>query len=462
MKGILASLALVSTALLLFLYFIGKTTRPWDGKFVYEDRPNCYSKGNLLGAVIDGTVSYSPYFNATASKDCMDYNEPLSNRGQSKGTQCGLTHYRTGKSNLKTLNWVHGPDHKGNGYKGANWFALSNLEKSGLAMALFILEKPGTLRDPHRHSNAAEFTYIIKGTARVTVTGVPTSDMDGNYDQSNTVDETFTIGPGDAFFSPIGYHHYYETVDPKNRLEGITIFDNGGVKTVDTQQMMKSIPPEKLQEILGLSEEDVKSMYRGFRRVFVDPHDTWSSIGSETEEGGLFFPDSRNYEFKISGMHKNLTDLPRSDVTGVVKTKTIDKKSYPPLSNSRFSFSYMEIQPNATLEPYWIDNADEIVYVIEGKEIEVIRSSDGYKECRDEFLIEKGFFALSEVGTSWLMKNKGAETAKFLRIFNSNRPTRSTLYDAYYSLPMDVVHTMTRPQYFEQFAQYKDESNEKK
>jgi len=36
----------------------------------------------------------------------------------------------------------------------------------------FEMGEQGALLDPHWHSNAAEFTYIIWGTARVTVAGL--------------------------------------------------------------------------------------------------------------------------------------------------------------------------------------------------------------------------------------------------------------------------------------------------
>lgn len=211
---------------------------------------------------------------------------------------------------------------------------------------------------------------------------------------------------------------------------------------------MKTIPTDILSQVLNLPKDEVDNMYRGFRRVFVDPHKDWSGKGIDSDKENS---SDKKYRFKVNAMDKDLINLPRSDYNGNVRTKSVDALSHPELNKSRFSFAYTEIEVGATLEPYWVDNADEIVYVLEGSDIEVIRSGNGKKDCRDEFTIEEGYLALSEIGSSWLMKNNGEKPAKLLRIFNSNKPSRTTLYDAYYSLPGDVKKTMLQPKYFNQY-----------
>ena len=89
-----------------------------------------------------------------------------------------------------------------------------------------------------------------------------------------------------------------------------------------------------------------------------------------------------------------------------------------------------------------MDDADEVIFVIEGDSIDVIRSGNGGKSCLDSFEIEQGFFALNEIGSTWTLTNNGDETAKVLRMFNSNDPSMTTLYDGYGSLPEDVIKTM--------------------
>jgi hypothetical protein len=49
---------------------------------------------------------------------------------------------------------------------------------------------------------------------------------------------------------------------------------------------------------------------------------------------------------------------------------------------------------------------------------------------------------LNEIGSTWTLTNNGNETAKVLRIFNSNHPSMTTLFDGYKSLPEDVIKSM--------------------
>ncbi len=381
--------------------------------------------------------------------------------------------FRSGTENVKTLSWAYGPEHfphlPAGSSKGSNWYAMSRIGKSfyaptGFMVALFTMKEPGTLRDPHWHSNAAEFTYITKGTARITVTGLKKTNMDGSElyvgrgnnngnAENGRYAETFFISPGEGFISPVGYHHFFESVSPDQPLEGIAIFDTADLKTFDTPQMMKSIPVDILGQVLHIPTAEVKSMYRGFRRVFTDAHDDWS-LREESDMSTSSGQEQQELIFKVQKMNTNLTELPRAAYNGVVNTKIIDKNTNDVLAGTHFSFAYTEIDSGATLEPYWVDNSDEIIYVLSGDNIRVIRSGNGKRDCKDEFTIQEGYLAMAEIGSSWLMVNEGAEKAKLLRMFNSNEPTMTTLYDAYHSLPDDVKKTMLRPQYFDQYAMY--------
>lgn len=162
-----------------------------------------------------------------------------------------------------------------------------------------------------------------------------------------------------------------------------------------------------------------------------------------------------NLRFKISLMNQNLTAAPRANLNGKVNTKATDESTHSTFRSSMFSFAYTEISPEATLEPHWIDNADELIYVLEGDNIEVTRSSNGKRECKDVFTIKEGYFAMSEIGNTWTMINKNQNiTAKLFRIFNSKAPSMTTLYDAFYSLPEDVIKTMLREKYYDQYEYF--------
>jgi len=132
----------------------------------------------------------------------------------------------------------------------------------------------------------------------------------------------------------------------------------------------------------------------------------------------------------------------RQDINGDSATKVVNSQTNNVLDKSGFSIAYTEVQPDASIEPYWMDDADEVIFVIEGDSIDVVRSGNGQKSCLDSFEIEQGFFALNEIGSTWTLTNNGNETAKVLRIFNSNNPSMTTLFDGYESLPEDVINSM--------------------
>ena len=110
---------------------------------------------------------------------------------------------------------------------------------------------------------------------------------------------------------------------------------------------------------------------------------------------------------------------------------------------------FPRLSTGATLEPYWTDDADEILYVLEGEDLEIVRSANGKRECKDVFTVEEGYLALNEIGSTWAMTNNSDDSVKLLRVFNVNDPSVSTLYDAFHTMPDSVVSTSLRPDYFD-------------
>jgi hypothetical protein len=108
---------------------------------------------------------------------------------------------------------------------------------------------------------------------------------------------------------------------------------------------------------------------------------------------------------------------------------------------SKFSFAYTEIAPGAMLEPYWVDNADELIYVLSGEDIEIIRSSNGVKNCKDSFMVREGYLAIHEIASTWVIRNKHAsKTTRLMRMFN-NMPSLTPLSEAFHSMPLDVMNS---------------------
>jgi mannose-6-phosphate isomerase-like protein (cupin superfamily) len=382
-----------------------------------------------------------PFFNSLITEDCKDLE-----KDEASKKQCGKDFY--GKDDNSFLNWVYGTAHADSGFP--NWIAMDKVGKSqyapdGLMFAPFKLGKSGSLRDAHWHPNSAEILFVTGGKARVTVTGLPKTDVAGNLrgatssvEGKERISETFLVSPGDAVVFPVGYHHYFEGIHEDDPLTGIAIFDTPDLRSFDTPQVMKNIPNNILNRVLSLKDgpHTAEGFYTGSRRVISDPSPTWSPPDSLSDDL------TENSAFKVSSIYMDLVPALRPDINGDSATKVVNAQTNTVLDKAGFSIAYTEVQPDASIEPYWMDDADEVIFVIEGDSIDVVRSGNGQKSCLDSFEIEQGFFALNEIGSTWTLTNNGNETAKVLRIFNSNNPSMTTLFDGYESLPEDVINSM--------------------
>ena len=77
------------------------------------------------------------------------------------------------------------------------------------------------------------------------------------------------------------------------------------------------------------------------------------------------------------------------------------------------------------MEPFWIENADEIILVQQGTNLEVVRS-EKWQDCRDTFVVEKEYFVLHEQGTLLSITNRGTETAKLLPLAGGGQAVRAS------------------------------------
>jgi oxalate decarboxylase/phosphoglucose isomerase-like protein (cupin superfamily) len=82
----------------------------------------------------------------------------------------------------------------------------------GIAGASMRLQ-PGSLRELHRHTTAAEFGYVVSGSCRTTVLGPEGAATD-------------TFGPGDVWYFPRGWGHSIHGIG-SSECHFILIFDNG-------------------------------------------------------------------------------------------------------------------------------------------------------------------------------------------------------------------------------------------
>src|SRR5262245_3763210 len=109
---------------------------------------------------------------------------------------------------------------------------------AGVLMSL----APGGLRELHRHANAAEWAYVIKGRCRVT-----TIDPQAHAQIAD-------FGPGDVWYFPRGFGHSIQGIGTEDCLF-VLVFDNGYFSEFGTFSISDWIghtPPEVLAKNFGV------------------------------------------------------------------------------------------------------------------------------------------------------------------------------------------------------------------
>eukprot|EP01134_Creolimax_fragrantissima_P004313 CFRG4313T1 len=276
--------------------------------------------------------------------------------------------YSTDDNEVGTINWVRGSAHAPGSVEWTGIDFIGHGANPGkLVLALFNLTNAGEVRTPHWHPNANELSYIISGTARVTVTGLAYKNGESVSTVMHAVrpTETFILSPGDAFYAPVGYSHHFENVDEDEPLIGMAIFTTDDLESLDMPQVMKNVDSAVLSRTLDIPIEDVDMWYTGPRTVLDAPHTDWSDDtlkDADTNRLDLL-------DFSINGINKNLKEAPRVALNGKVSTNVADADTLHIMRGT--SIAYTEIAPGAILEPYWTDNADEIIYILEGLPVDV-------------------------------------------------------------------------------------------
>lgn len=116
----------------------------------------------------------------------------------------------------------------------ANSFPILN------GLALYSLRfKPGGIREPHWHPNAAELDYVIDGKARITIFS---PDGTGN---------TFDVGPGQIVFIPSAYFHYIENIDPANTTHFLVFFNSERPEDTGISGALSSFSNEVLAAVFN-------------------------------------------------------------------------------------------------------------------------------------------------------------------------------------------------------------------
>ena len=219
------------------------------------------------------------------------------------------------------------------------------------------------------------------------------------------------------------------------------IFFNTEVgNAIRMNDIIHMMPTDIMAKTLEVKEEQIAKFDGEDDADYFRPHEKWTV--KESLEGNVHKAKS---QFKIPKFDTDLTLAPRSELHGMVRTKSITGATVDTFNKGgSLSMAYTEIAPGAMMEPYWVENADEIVLVVEGSDIVVTRADDS-KECLDQYVIQKEFMSIHEIGMVRSIENKGETTAKLIRVFNDLNPTINTFRDAWDNLPKDIRKSVWYP-----------------
>ena len=118
----------------------------------------------------------------------------------------------------------------------------TNFPLSTTVAAAHVTIQPGAIREMHWHPNADEWSYFIRGRARVTV-----------FASSSTA-RTFDYVPGDVGIVPKSMGHYVENLSDTEEVEMLEIFRAPRFEDFSLAQWLGSTPERLVAEHIFKSD----------------------------------------------------------------------------------------------------------------------------------------------------------------------------------------------------------------
>jgi len=117
--------------------------------------------------------------------------------------------------------------------------------------AAHLLLQPGAMREMHWHPQADEWSFFIRGRARVTIFA-----SEGNA-------RTFDYGPGDVGIVPKNMGHFIENLSDDEEVEILEIFRSDEFLDFSLFQWMASTPKRMVAEHLFQGDEERQRRFLG-------------------------------------------------------------------------------------------------------------------------------------------------------------------------------------------------------
>lgn len=114
----------------------------------------------------------------------------------------------------------------------------SNFPLSTTVAAAHVIIKPGGVREMHWHPNADEWSFFIRGNARITVFA------------SSNMARTFNYTAGDVGIVPKSMGHYVENISDTEEVEMLEIFRAPKFEDFSLEQWLGNTPNRMVAEHL--------------------------------------------------------------------------------------------------------------------------------------------------------------------------------------------------------------------
>ncbi len=222
---------------------------------------------------------------------------------------------------------------------------------SGIALATLDLE-PGAAREPHWHPNAAELSYCLEGSARMTIV-----EPGGRR-------VSMAVEAGDLAFVPSGYVHDIETTSGSG-ASFLVAFGDERYEDLSLAESAAAMPPHVLAATFGVTTDAFEWVEPAERPAFI----TRPAAEAEPPE-----PPASPYRFQLERLEPHVANAGGSLIFG-------RKDDFPVLDG--LAMYSLRMNGRAVREPHWHPNAAELNYLIEGSVRLTIVSPGGDVETVD-------------------------------------------------------------------------------
>lgn len=260
---------------------------------------------------------------------------------------------------------------------------------SGVDMLLHA----GATRELHWHAIAAEWAFMLEGTARITII-----NPDG---RSEIVD----FGPGDVWYFPKGFGHSIQALEKGAHF--ILVFDNGSFSefgTFSVTDWVAHTPKDVLSASTGLP-------LTAFAKA--PDHEAYIVTGAVPPAIPLDAPDGSTLDAPQTHKFRMLAQQPTYSLPGG-SVRIVSSVEFPVSTTMTGVLEVMK--PGATRELHWHPNADEWQYYVSGKGRMTVFGSGG-RASTDDF--EKTDVGYVPQGYGHYIENTGDEDLIVLIVLNS-------------------------------------------